>query len=31
MVKANTNINKALQTLPNGIYVIKGMKVAVNK
>ena len=31
MVKANANINKAMQTLPNGIYVIKGMKVAVNK
>lgn len=29
-VKANTNINKALQTLPRGIYVINGLKVAVN-
>ena len=31
MVKANTNINKAMQSLPRGIYVIKGMKVVVNK
>ena len=31
MVKANANINKAMQTLPKGIYVIKGLKVAVNK
>ena len=31
MVQAKANINKALKTLPNGIYVIKGMKVAVNK
>lgn len=29
-VKANTNISKALQTLPRGIYVINGLKVAVN-
>ena len=28
--KYNTNINKALQTLPRGIYVINGLKVAVN-
>ena len=30
-VQSNANINKAMQTLPNGIYVIKGLKVAVNK
>lgn len=29
-IKANTNINKAMKTLPRGIYVIKGLKVAVN-
>lgn len=29
-VKANININKAMKTLPRGIYVIKGLKVSVN-
>ena len=31
MVQSKANINKAMKTLPSGIYVIKGMKVAVNK
>lgn len=30
MVKANTNINKAMKTLPRGIYIIKGLKIAIN-
>lgn len=30
MVKANININKAMKTLPKGVYVIKGLKVAIN-
>lgn len=30
MVQSKANINKALKTLPRGIYVIKGLKVAVN-
>ena len=30
MVQSKVNINKAIKSLPNGIYVIKGMKVAVN-
>lgn len=30
MVKGNININKAMQTLPRGIYVINGLKIAVN-
>jgi hypothetical protein len=30
MVQSNANINKAMQTLPKGIYVIKGLKVAIN-
>ncbi|MBO7067410.1 MAG: hypothetical protein J6W52_01850 [Bacteroidaceae bacterium] len=30
MVQSKVNINKAMRSLPNGIYVIKGMKVAVN-
>ncbi|MBO7100293.1 MAG: T9SS type A sorting domain-containing protein [Bacteroidaceae bacterium] len=30
MVQSKANINKAMKTLPNGIYVIKGMKVAIN-
>ena len=30
MVQSKANINKAMKTLPNGIYVIKGMKVSVN-
>ena len=29
-VKTSTNINKAMKTLPRGIYVINGLKVAVN-
>ena len=29
MVKANANINKAMQNLPKGVYVIKGLKIAV--
>jgi hypothetical protein len=29
MVQANANINKAMQNLPKGIYVIKGLKIAV--
>jgi len=30
MVQSKANINKAIQTLPKGIYVINGLKVAVN-
>ena len=30
MVQSKANINKAMKTLPSGIYVIKGLKVAVN-
>ena len=30
MVQSKANINKAMKTLPRGIYVINGLKVAVN-
>ncbi|MBO6059910.1 MAG: hypothetical protein J6P67_07205, partial [Bacteroidaceae bacterium] len=30
VVMSKTNINKAMKTLPRGVYVINGLKVGVN-